>query len=84
MAAACCAREIISSTGPPGNSWMRIKHTSEIPMSVGTMSSKRRRIYERIYLIFPERSTSIMLKGLAVPAAICSARKFTASTVPSA
>ena len=37
-----------------------------------------------LYLIFPERRTSIMVKGFAVPFARWQARKFTASTVPSA
>jgi hypothetical protein len=37
-------RAITCSTGPPGANWMTMKEMAMMPNSVGTMSSRRRRM----------------------------------------
>ena len=41
---ACRILLMISSTGPPGTNWISVKQTREIPIRVGTISNRRRRI----------------------------------------
>ena len=73
------------TTSPAGGfRFIQQKFPQAEPAGISKKRISKQGFPNKIYCILPERKTSIILNGQAVPDFKCSAKKKTASAVPSA